>query len=206
MLLWLLSAARISEVILARADEVVGSVWTIPGDRVKNANPHRIPLGAWGQALVQTNSAWLFPSDRVDGPRGKRGWYNARNRVLSRMSRLAGRPICHWNPHDLRRTARSNTRRLGTDFETAEAMLNHVKTGLARTYDGYDFEDEKRAWFLAWENEIIRIARQVGVAEDLGVPSEEEKPAAISVARRVPPRRSFTTTRGSRSRRSPRRA
>ncbi len=205
MLLWLLTAARISEVILARADEVVGNVWTIPPDRAKNAHAHRIPLGPWGQTLVRTSSEWLFPSDRVDGPRGKRGWYNARTRVLDRMSLLAGRPLLHWNPHDLRRTARSNTRRLGTDFETAEAMLNHVKTGLARTYDGYELEDEKREWFLAWENEIARLASEAGVAEKLGIPASVA-PVIFHSARRLPPRRSLTRAPGSRSRRSLRRA
>jgi hypothetical protein len=205
MLLWLLTAARISEVILARADEIVETVWTIPSDRAKNANAHRIALGPWGLSLVRTNSEWLFPSDRVDGPRGMRGWYNARTRVLHRMSFLAGRSLLHWNPHDLRRTARSNTRRLGTDFETAEAMLNHVKAGLARTYDGYAFENEKREWFLTWEKEIVRLAHEAGVAEKLGIPAEVA-PTMLHITRRLPPRRSLTRAPGSRSRRSLRRA
>lgn len=44
-------------------------------------------------------------------------------------------------------------------------MLNHAKRGLERIYDGYEFEDEKRAWFLAWEEEIARLACENGVAE-----------------------------------------
>jgi len=70
----------------------------------------------------------------------------------------------------MRRTARSNTRRLNTDFETAEAMLNHAKCGLERIYDGYAMEDEKRRWFQIWEDEIIRIARAEMVADALGCP------------------------------------
>lgn len=70
------------------------------------------------------------------------------------MERLAGRPIERFTPHGLRRTSRSNTKRLKVDFETAEAMLNHVKKGLERTYDRYDMEEEKRAWFLKLEMEI----------------------------------------------------
>jgi hypothetical protein len=50
------------------------------------------------------------------------------------MTKSAGRPIERFTPHDIRRTARSNTKRLNVDFETAEAMLNHLKTGLERTY------------------------------------------------------------------------
>jgi hypothetical protein len=91
------------------------------------------------------------------------------------MSERAGRPIERFTPHDFRRTARSNTKRLKVDFETAEAMLNHLKTGLERIYDGYELEDEKAAWFLKWENEIVRMARRNGVADKLEVPSSRPK-------------------------------
>nr|NUR36470.1 integrase family protein [Sphingomonas sp.] len=173
MLLWLLTAARISEVIYARSNEYEDGVWVIPADRVKNGKSHRIPLGPWGQSLVKSESEWMFPSNRTDGPRAPRGWYKARDRVWLRMTELAGQPIPKWNPHDLRRTARSNTRRLETDSETAEAMLNHAKGGLARIYDGYEMEEEKRTWFQKWENEIARIAIEQGVAEAFGIPLPE---------------------------------
>jgi hypothetical protein len=90
------------------------------------------------------------------------------------MSEYAGRQIDKWTPHDMRRTARSNTKRLKIDFETAEAMLNHAKKGLERVYDGYELEDEKREWFLKWETEIVAIAKKVGVADALGVPQLKE--------------------------------
>ena len=81
------------------------------------------------------------------------------------MSVLAGRTIVPFTPHDFRRTARSNTKRLKVEYETAEAMMNHVKSGLERIYDCYDLDEEKAAWFLTWENEIIKLARGAGVAE-----------------------------------------
>jgi hypothetical protein len=56
------------------------------------------------------------------------------------------------------------------DYETAEAMLNHRKSGMERIYDCYALEDEKAAWFLRWERELVAIARSGGVAEALGVP------------------------------------
>lgn len=207
MLLWLLTAARISEVIFARSEEYSDGVWTIPANRVKNSRAHRIDLGPWGQSLIRTNSVWVFPSARIDGPRLPCGWYKARTRVLARMTEFAGRPVEKWTPHDLRRTARSNTKRLKFDFETAEAMLNHSKQGLERIYDGYDLEDEKREWFLAWENEIARIARDVGVAEDLGVPTPSPAATGSSPsAQPLPPLRSATRGRVSPSRRAHRRA
>jgi len=145
-----------------------------------------------------------FPSSRIDGPQAPCGWYKSRNRILSRMSEYAGRPIERWTPHDMRRTARSNTKRLKVDFETAEAMLNHAKTGLERIYDGYELEDEKREWFLKWEAEIIAIARDVGVAEALGVPDADLNRAVVAP---LPwPRRSSTRAHAFPSRPVPRRA
>lgn len=49
-------------------------------------------------------------------------------------------------------------------------MLNHVKKGLERTYDTYELEEEKRAWFLKWESEIAGLCHRLGVAEALGAP------------------------------------
>ncbi|ANI79107.1 MULTISPECIES: hypothetical protein [Sphingobium] len=44
-------------------------------------------------------------------------------------------------------------------------MLNHLKTGLERTYDRYDLEEEKRRWFARWEQDVLMIARRAGVAD-----------------------------------------
>lgn len=170
MLLWLLTAARISEVVRARSAELVSGVWTIPSSRSKNSFAHSIALGPWGRSLMLSNDEWVFPAPRKKGPRNNSVWYKARDRVLARMAKLAGHPIERFTPHDFRRTARSNTKRLKVDFETAEAMMNHLRTGMERIYDGYELEEEKAAWFLKWEREVADIARRAGVAEALGVP------------------------------------
>jgi integrase len=169
MLLWLLTAARLAEVCEARSEELSEGIWTIPALRTKNSVEHCIALGPWGWSLMQTNSEWVFPAPKLDGPRSRSCWYKARDRVKKRMEQLADRTIERFTPHDFRRTSRSNTKRLKVDFETAEAMLNHVKRGLERTYDTYELEEEKRAWFLIWEAEIASIALRAGVAETLGI-------------------------------------
>lgn len=170
MLLWLLTAARISEVANARTEEVCDGIWTIPSERSKNSTPHRIALGPWGLSLMASDSEWVFPADTIEGPRNRSVWYKARDRVHARMIEASGQQIERFTPHDFRRTARSNTKRLNVDFDTAEAMLNHVKKGLERTYDLYEMEEEKRAWFLKWEREVAAIAERARAAEALGVP------------------------------------
>jgi len=188
MLLWLLTAARISEVARAKSAEMVDGVWIIPAPRVKNARPHSIALGPWGRSLMLSNHEWVFPATRIEGPRNNSVWYKARDRVLARMALIAGQPVERFTPHDFRRTARSNTKRLKVDFETAEAMMNHLRSGMERIYDGYELEEEKAAWFLKWEQEIATIARRAGVAEALGVPGENLgcSAKAYSTAFRLP--------------------
>jgi len=170
-LLMLLTAVRRSELTRAQSSEVGDGFWTIPAERSKNSIPHSIALGPWSQALIVSGKKWIVPAEQAEGPR-IHGWSRSRDRILKRMSRFAGYPIDRFTPHDLRRTARSNTKRLKVDFETAEAMLNHTKRGLERRYDTYGLEDEKRAWFLKWEGEIVRIALQASLGELLNLPAE----------------------------------
>jgi len=127
---------------------------------------------------MRSNHEWVFLADRIEGPKTSI-WYQARDLVKARMEQIAGHPIEQFTPHDFRRTARSNTKHLKVDFEIAEAMLNHVKRGLERTYDQYEFDEEKRDWFHRREQEVITIARRAGVADALGVPPilPEQKPA-----------------------------
>ena len=182
LVLLLLTAVRISELRNAHSRELADGIWTIPSDRSKNEQPHSIALGPWGLALMATNAEWIFPAPRVDGPR-KSGWYKARDRVLSRMAGYAGRTLDHFVPHDLRRTMRSNAKRLKIDFETAEAMLNHLKSGMARIYDGYEHAEEMAASFLVWENELVGIARDAGVANKLEVPESRWTKRAVARGR-----------------------
>src|SRR3546814_5520158 len=93
MLLWLLTAARISEVAQAKSAEYVNGVWTIPSPRVKNSFAHNIALGPWGRSLILSNHEWVFPAPRIDGPRNNSVWYKARDRVRARMAVMARHPI-----------------------------------------------------------------------------------------------------------------
>ncbi|QXT35811.1 hypothetical protein KV697_19400 [Sphingomonas sanguinis] len=106
------------------------------------------------------------------------------------MEKIADRPVDRFCPHDFRRTARSNTKRLKVDFETAEAMLNHLKVGMERIYDGYELEEEKAAWFLKWEREIIQLAEKAGVAAELEVPVQPKRAVKAPSGQRRCTRRS----------------
>lgn len=168
--LLLLTAARRSELFEAPAHEVVGGVWTLPPERSKNAEENVVALGPWGQRLAQTNHVWLFPSSRVDGPQ-KSGWFKARDRIHARMEENAGHAIARWHFHDLRRTFRSNARRVGIESEIAELMLNHKRKGMEGIYNKNQELELRAEGFAAWECHLLDLARAAGVAENLLAPA-----------------------------------
>lgn len=162
--LLLLTAARRSELFEAPADEVVGGVWTLPPARAKNHEKNVVALGPWGQRLAETNHVWLFPSPRVDGPQ-KSGWFKARDRLHARMEAFAGMPIAGWHFHDLRRTFRSNARRVGIDNEIAELMLNHKRKGIEGIYNRNQELELRAEGFAVWEKHLLAIAYKHSVGD-----------------------------------------
>lgn len=171
VLLLLLTGCRKEEVLAAEASEVSDGVWSIPPERTKNSQTHRMPLSPWGRSLCATNHRWLVPSTRKEGPM-LAGWYKVLARLKARIEEIAERPVQHFTFHDLRRTLRSNTKRLKIDFETAEAMLNHKKKGLEEIYDGYDLFEEKRDGFARWEAFLVGLAISAGVFDALSIPGD----------------------------------
>lgn len=155
--LLLLTAARRNELFGAPTCEVVDGVWTLPPERSKNGEENIIALGPWGRRLAETDHAWLFPSPRIDGPQ-LYGWFKARDRVHGRMEKLARTVIPSWHFHDLRRTFRSNARRIGIDRDIAELMLNHKRKGIEGVYDKNQELELRAAGFAAWEAFLLDVA------------------------------------------------
>lgn len=155
-ILLLLTAARRNELFGAPASEIADGVWTLPAERSKNGEPNIVALGPWGRHLAATNHKWLFPSPRLDGPQ-LYGWFKARDRVHRRMEALAEQDIPRWHFHDLRRTFRSHSKRLGIDREIAELMLNHKRKGLEGIYNQNEELDLRRSGFAAWEAFLVGL-------------------------------------------------
>jgi integrase len=169
ILLLLLTAARRNELFGAPASEMAEGLWTLPAERSKNGLPNYVALGPWGCRLAQTNHRWLFPSPRIDGPQ-LHGWFKARDRVHARMEAFAGMKIPRWHFHDLRRTFRSHSRKLGIGRDIAELMLNHKKKGLDFIYDRNEELELRRAGFAAWERFLLDLATNAGVSDALAGP------------------------------------
>jgi integrase len=173
LLLFLLTGCRSNEILEAPTSEYRAGIWTIPGERTKNSEPHAITFGPWGRSLFHTNDEWVIPSPKKPGPM-KAGWPKVLKRIRLRMEELGGRPVEHFTPHDLRRTMRSHLDDLMIDETTCERMINHQPTGLIKRYNRNKRAAALAVGFLAWENALIEMAKQRGVAGALDVPITTE--------------------------------
>jgi integrase len=66
-----------------------------------------------------------------------------------------------FTPHDLRRTAATHMSTLGIMDEVIDAVLNHVKTGIIRTYNLNRYDKEKQAALETWERKLNSILKGI---------------------------------------------
>ncbi len=65
--------------------------------------------------------------------------------------------ISAFTPHDLRRTAATFMASMGYMDEIIDAVLNHVKQGVIRTYNRHNYDKEKQMALEAWERKLNSI-------------------------------------------------
>ncbi len=163
--LQLATAQRKGEVVGAALDEFnfEENVWTIPAERSKNGQAHRVPLSPLALELIQKAkehagespslfpSIWLFPSPTADGPILARSI----NRAVYKTLPTVG--LENITPHDLRRTAASNMTALGISRLVVSKILNHVETGVTAVYDRHGYDAEKRHALETWSARLEEI-------------------------------------------------
>jgi integrase len=65
--------------------------------------------------------------------------------------------VADFTPHDLRRTAATCMSQLGMLDEIIDAVLNHTKQGIIRTYNLNRYDKEKQMALEAWERKLLSI-------------------------------------------------
>ena len=131
--------------------------WTIPSEKAKNGQAHRVPLTEAAVALVAEAradgsgpSGWVFA-----GPQG--GSLKVKGvkaiPILRACGLLTDDPalIRYWR-HDLRRTVATGMERIGVATSTISKVMNHVDAGPRATkiYARHDYDREKREALEAW--------------------------------------------------------
>jgi integrase len=167
--LLLLTGQRLREVAHMSTTEIDGNVWTIPGARAKNGEPHAVPLSPLALETIKDvrmtcdTGIFLFTTN---GETPVSGFAKAKSRLDKAMKRLASEKaatpvtIEPFVIHDLRRTVASGMAELGVAPHVCEAVLNHrsgTVSGVARVYNRHDYAVEKRGALEAWANCVAAI-------------------------------------------------
>jgi integrase len=165
-LLMLLGQRRTETAAMERA--LVGhnsGLWEIPAERTKNGLTHLVPVPptalqilAGLPVLLNANkepSRFLFPaSSKLVNHMTT---YSEGKELLDEASGLSG-----WWFHDLRRTMSTGMASLGVPIVVTEAVLNHIsgqKSGVAATYNRYQYLRERTEALEAWAEHLMQIVQ-----------------------------------------------
>ena len=152
--LMLLTGQRKSEVSGMKWSEIDVDVWTLPGERTKNARLHIVPLSAQASAIIKSVTP-IAGSDFVfttTGTTSVGGFSRAKERLDKGM-----KGVKPWKFHDLRRTCATGLQKLGVETPVIERALNHISgsfKGVTGVYQRHDFADEKRIALQRWADHI----------------------------------------------------
>ena len=106
----------------------------------------------------QAYSGYIFPCPHL--AKEKPIQRHALSKSLKRNESEDGKTtlgIATWTPHDLRRTAATFMAEQGEMDEVIDAVLNHAKQGIIRTYNLYRYDKEKRAALESWCRRLTSI-------------------------------------------------
>ena len=161
------TAMRSGEVRGAMWTEIQGSVWKIPGERMKAGGEHRVPLSAPMLAMLEQvrtlddGSGLVFPSPIRRGR-------PLSDMTLTKVLRDTGLAECA-TVHGFRSSFRDWCADTGKAREVAEAALAHTVGGVEGAYFRSDLFERRRRLMDAWaayltdtEANAVALRRETG--------------------------------------------
>lgn len=161
-------------------------MWTVPGERVKNATTNDVPLPDLAITILHALAGvGSKPAEAQRWPRsgfvftttGKSaisGFSKMKKRLdaemLARARELAEArdddpeqvQLTAWRLHDLRRTLATGLRLLGFSLDATEAVLNHKsgsRSGIVQVYQRHEYKEEKREALQRWAEHVLKVAQ-----------------------------------------------
>lgn len=187
ILILLATCVRKTELLQANWSEIdlKRGRWIIPEDREGNkaARAYIVPLapqvvdwfrelqlisGTTGPVLPPQATSWRRTSNHM-----------SRSTLNVALNRLPD-SVRRFSPHDLRSTARSYLRDLGTRDDTIARALNHSLGGLDEIYQAGDLFEERRAALANWA-QLIEDAHRGKAHESTVLPPLLRVPTAQSL-------------------------
>ncbi|MBB5409457.1 integrase [Paraburkholderia sp. HC6.4b] len=162
LLFLILTAARSGEVRGATWGEfdLDAAVWTVPGERMKAKEPHRVPLSAAALAVVKTlkeqkqHETLVFPS-----PRGKVLSDMTLTALLRRVKAKSDTPGRVATAHGYRSSFRDWASENGYARDLAERALAHtVANKVEAAYHRTDLMEQRRPMMETWAKHIGTLA------------------------------------------------
>jgi integrase len=133
--------------------------WTIPAERSKNKETHRVPITKIMRETLDAariysgDSPFIFASSfKSDSPIDRHSLSRAIKRHYEEMGFTDP-----FVPHDLRRTARTRFAELGISDIVAERVLGHKLQGMLGIYNRHSYDAEKREALEKWESRLKEI-------------------------------------------------
>ena len=182
----LVTGQRPGEIIGMHTNEIADNWWTIPAERSKNKRSHLVYLTATALKLIgelkvldlktkeMKPKGYIFPCPHTGKNKAIANTVPAQviRRNLAVPVLLNGKPVFDnkgkpvtenklgvddFTPHDLRRTCATFISKLGYMDEIIDAVLNHTKQGIIRTYNVNRYDNEKQQALEAWERKLLSI-------------------------------------------------
>ena len=156
--LQLLIGLRVSEACSLQWSDINGDWLTIPADRTKNGEKHRIPLTSDSQKIINSTpknsiDKYIFSAKGNDKPINRDSVQKALTRAIKREEIS----LTPFRTHDLRRTFGTRLAKLGTKREVIDRALNHIDSSVHAVYNRHDFDQELEKALLCWQRELKKI-------------------------------------------------
>lgn len=152
----LLTGQRPGEVLGMSMSEVEGDWWTLPPERVKNKDTHRVFLTSSAKDLIKGKGMYPFKQKRYDTP------INQPLLAAAVRNHLDIFDVIKFTPHDLRRTMATGLARIGVLPDLISRIQNHrsaINTGVNLVYNRYTYDEEKKQAMLKWEAHLIKLIK-----------------------------------------------
>ncbi len=150
----LLTGQRKSEVLDAswREFDLEKGWWTIPGERAKNHQSHRVPIVAVALDILKT----LLDAPREDGRLFAQAEQNRHHERMQDIRKTAS--LENFEFHDLRRTMATGLAELRVEPVVISKLLNHTLAGVTfKHYLKFEYDEQKRAALLKWDARLREI-------------------------------------------------
>jgi integrase len=144
-------------------------IWTIPGERTKNAKVHVVPLSSQAMAVLQSSPRRQGFVFSVSGSRPIANWTYWKRKInplveagVTKDNHAKPSP---WTVHDLRRSVGTGMQRLGEHLDVVEALANRqVREGVASIYQRHDYRTEMALAAQRWGDHIEALVGDRGIA------------------------------------------